>query len=287
MGNGSILKPGTVGIVGLGDQGTPIALCVLKAGWRLAFHARRQEVRDRFVAEGATALSLCDLGAASDILLVVVGDEHDMRCVVVESGLLAAMRPGSILVIHSSVPPAAIRALGRQAEPCGIHLIDAPVSGGRARSYAGDLVTLAGGDADAINTARPVMSAYSSTIARVGPLGSGQLMKSLNNYLYAAHLATAAKAVELIDALGLDPKVAAEVLPLCSGSSTAFAIQAARAFAATEHDKGGDRAAELLGEVVQILQTSARQAAVDIKLIDALVEDGLRALRSSREPGRM
>lgn len=106
-------------------------------------------------------------------------------------------------------------------------------------------------------------------------------MKALNNYLYAAHLATAARTVELIGALGLDPEVAAEVLPLCSGSSSAFAMLASRDFAVTEHEKGGHRAAGLLDEVVASLRTAAGNAAVDFSPMDTLVEEGLRVLRSS------
>lgn len=282
MGAGTTFpKHDLVGIVGLGDQGTPMALRLLQEGWDVAFHARRPDVRERFIAQGATAMSLQELGRASDILLVVVGDQNDVRNVVVESALLAAMRPGTILVIHSSIPPAAINALAKETQPQGVRLIDAPVSGGRARSYAGDLTILAGGDADVIDAARPVMSAYGSTIARVGALGSGQLAKSLNNYFYAAHLATAAKQIELIRALGLDPEIAADVLPGCSGASTAFAIQAARRFGPTQHDAGSERAAELLLDVVESLRSSARQGGVDLSLTDLLVEEGLQSLRAN------
>jgi 3-hydroxyisobutyrate dehydrogenase-like beta-hydroxyacid dehydrogenase len=171
-------------------------------------------------------------------------------------------------------------ALAAEVDPRGVHLLDAPVSGGRARSYAGNLTILIGGDADVIESARPVMATYGSVIARVGAIGSGQLIKSLNNYFYAAHLATAAKAIELIRALDLDVDVAAEVLPTCSGSSTAFAIQAARRSTPTAHDKGAERAGELLLEVVESLRVSARHAGVDLGLVDQLVDEGLRSVQS-------
>ncbi len=126
-----------VGIVGLGDQGTPIALCLIKAGWPLFLHARRPEVCDRFVQCGATYVPLLALGCHCDIVLVVVGNEQQVRDVVLTGGLLDQMRPGSILVIHSSIPPDAVRGIHAIAESHAVHLLDAPVSGGRDRSYAG------------------------------------------------------------------------------------------------------------------------------------------------------
>ncbi|SCW75702.1 NAD-binding of NADP-dependent 3-hydroxyisobutyrate dehydrogenase [Sphingobium faniae] len=252
----------------------------------LSFHARRAEVRDRFMSKGATPLSLPDLGRISDMLLVVVGDEHDVRNVVVESGLLDAMRPGAILVIHSSIPPDAVRALASQTEMRGVHLLDAPVSGGRDRSYAGDLTILVGGEPAVVDAVRPVMTAYASRIVRVGPAGSGQRIKSLNNYFYAAHLATAAKMIELIRAFGLDIEAAAEALPLCSGSSAAFAMQARHIFERTQHDKGVEHAMDLLTGVVESLRASARSAGVDLGPIDRLVDQGLAGERARAGIGK-
>src|SRR5262249_29426890 len=134
-----------------------------------------------------------------------------------------------------------------------------------------------------IEAARPALSAYGSVIAHVGPLGSGQLMKSLNNYFYAAHLATASKMVELVRALQLDLDAAAHVLPSCSGSSGAFAIQAAHRFHRPPHDKGSERAMDILSEVVDSLRKAARDAGVDLTLMDRLVDHGIAVERLTRD----
>jgi len=264
-----------VGIVGLGDQGRPIAQRVMAAGHALRFFARRADVRDEFVARGAQPCTVVELGRDSEVVLVVVVDDAQVRDVVVEQGLLGAMRPGSTLVIHSTVHPATCVDLARLAAASGVQLLDAPVSGGRDRSYAGDLTLLVGGDAAALKAARPVLEAYGSTLVHMGGVGSGQTAKLLNNYFYAAHLATAAKAVELVHALGIDVGAAAQALPRCSGASAVLAMQAARGFERTRHDKGTAHAVGILSEAVGALRGLAAKRGVELGVVDRLVDAGL------------
>lgn len=264
-----------VGIVGLGDQGSPIARNVLSKGLPLAFHARRAEVRDTFAGLGAEPLSPVELARNSDVLLVVVVAAGQVEAVLIGDGMLAEMRPGSCVVIHSTIAPDACRRLADKAARYGVHLLDAPVSGGRARSNAGELTIMVGGTAEAFGAVKPVLDTYSILVERMGPIGSGQMTKIINNYFYAVHLATAAKEVELVRALGLDLTAAARVLPTCSGSSGAFAIQAAAGFEPTLHEKGATYAMQILGEVVDLARTLADEAGVDLSLIDAIARRGM------------
>lgn len=271
------LTVNSVGIVGLGDQGTPIAQRVLSQGWPLAFYARRPDVRERFSALGARSLSLIELAAASDLLLVVVVDDNQVNEVLLEQGVLNALRPGSIIAIHSTIRPDTCLELGLAAAEREIHVLDAPVSGGRDRSYAGDLTIMVGGVAAALDAARPVFKAFASLIVHMGPLGSGQKAKILNNYFYAAHLATAAKMIELVYALGIDADAAAIALPQSSGASAALAIQAARRFERTRHDKGAAHALGILTQTVGELRAMAARAQVPLDGVDQLVDGALAA----------
>ena len=264
-----------VGLVGLGDQGTPIAQRLLSKGWRLAFFARRPDVCQTFTALGANSMALRDVAATSDLMLVIVVDDAQVREVVMRDGILESLRPNSILVIHSTVRPEACEAIGKVARTRQIHVLDAPVSGGRDRSYAGDLTLLVGGDEEALAAARPAFSAYASLIVHMGPLGAGQKAKLLNNYFYAAHLATASKMIELVTALGIDRSAAAQALPSCSGASAALAIQAARGFERTRHDKGSAHALSILSRAVDDLRTMASAAGVQLESIDRLINQAL------------
>lgn len=269
----------TVGIVGLGDQGQPIARNLLRAGWPLLFHARRREVCDLFADLGGIALSPAELAERADLLLLVVVDAGQIEALLLDQGMFAAMRPGSIIAVHSTISPDACRALASKAEARDVHLIDAPVSGGRDRSYAGQLSIFAGGEPGAIHCAEPVFASFARSVVRFGDVGAGQAAKLLNNYFYACHLATADKAIELIDALGIDRQAACSALPSGSGASAAFAMQAARGFERTRHDKGTAHAVKLLSSVVEELRALAGAAGVELGLVDRLAELGLEGER--------
>ena len=265
----------SVGIVGLGDQGTPIAERLIAHGGRLRFFARRGDVIERFEQRGATFATLPEIGKTCDAVLLVVVDAEQVCQVALEGGLLDQMRPGSILVIHSTIHPERCRGIGALAADRHVHVIDAPVSGGRDRSYAGDLLILAGGERPAVDAMRPVFAAYASRVAHMGALGAGQTAKLLNNYFYAAHLATAAKAIELVEALGLDKDAAAVALPHGSGASAVLAMQAARGFERSRHDKGSAYALQILSQAVAELRELAAISGVQMEPFDALVEYAL------------
>jgi 3-hydroxyisobutyrate dehydrogenase len=270
-----------VGFVGLGDQGAPMAERLLQAGFPLTIYARRPEVAARFVALGAQSMpTLSALGASADVVCVVVVDDRQVREVAEgEAGLLAGMRPGSILVVHSTVAPETCRAIGAVAAQRGVTVVDAPVSGGSPRARSGTLTVMVGTDVETFTRVRPVLAAFGSLVRHIGPLGSGQLAKLINNYMFAAHAAVAEQAVGLIRGFGLDEAVMAEVLPTGSGSSTAFVLAAERRFEQPVHDKGLDYAVQVLTKDVRLLQAEADARGVSIELTRQFVERGLGALR--------
>ncbi len=195
--------------------------------------ARRPEVLDEFPG-AARAASLRELGARSEIVGVCVVDDAGVEAVVLGTpdggaagdGLLAGMAPGGVIAIHSTVHPATCVRLGETAAARGVTVIDAPVSGGADAAEQGRLVVMVGGDRDVFERALPVLSTYGDPVVHMGPLGSGQLAKLVNNVMFTAHLALAQDAMELAQGLGIDPARLVEVLQRGSAGSFALGIVA-------------------------------------------------------------
>lgn len=213
-----------VGMVGLGDQGQPMARLYIRQGWPFTFFARRAEVIEEFTGLGGTfAPTMPELGAASDIVLVIVDTDDQVLDVVVDQKMYEGMAPGSVIVIHSTVFPDTCEQVATAARPFGVHVVDAPVSGGPQRTHDGELTMPVGCDDPAVFEAiLPVLDVTGTMVQRMGKLGSGQIAKLLNNLYYAAHLVTARDEALLVQKLGIDVEAAARLLPTCSGSSDVF-----------------------------------------------------------------
>ncbi|OBH29346.1 6-phosphogluconate dehydrogenase [Mycobacterium sp. E342] len=234
-----------VGFIGLGSQGGPMARRILEGGYETTLWARRAATLEPFADTAAkVAESPAALAAASDLVcLCVVGDADIDEIANGERGLLAAMRPGGVIAVHSTVHPNTCRELANEAAAQGISVIDAPVSGGGPAASEGRLLVMVGGDADVVERCRPVFATYADPIVHLGELGSGQTTKLLNNLLFTAHLATAATALSLAGALGVDPDRLTEVVSRSSGNS--FALNALGGIG------GLDRLAGVAGTLLQ------------------------------------
>jgi 3-hydroxyisobutyrate dehydrogenase-like beta-hydroxyacid dehydrogenase len=213
-----------VGMVGLGDQGQPMARLYIRQGWPFTFFARRPEVVSEFTGLGGVfAPTMRELGAASDVVLVIVDTDDQVLDVVVDQKMYEGMAPGSVIVIHSTIYPDTCDQVAAAAKPFGVHVVDAPVSGGPQRTHDGELTMPIGCDDPAVFDALvPVLDVTGEMVLRMGPLGSGQIAKLLNNLFYAAHLVTARDEAQMVMKLGIDVDAAAKLLPTCSGSSDVF-----------------------------------------------------------------
>ncbi|BBY02677.1 NAD(P)-dependent oxidoreductase [Mycobacterium seoulense] len=232
-----------VGFIGLGSQGAPMARRIVEGGYPTTLWARRRATLDPFADTTAkVAESPAGLAAASDLVcLCVVGDADVNE--LVDGELLAAMKPGGVIAVHSTVHPNTCRELAKKAATKGISVIDAPVSGGAPAASEGRLMVMVGGDADVVERCRPVFATYADPIVHLGELGSGQTTKLLNNLLFTAHLGTAASALSLAGALGVDPDRLTEVVSRSSGNS--FALNALGGIG------GLDRLAGVAGTLLQ------------------------------------
>lgn len=216
-----------VGFIGLGNQGAPIARRILAAGFPLHVWARRPEVASDFAGRGAVVSpSAAEVAARSDILGICVRTDDDVREVLLSepNGCLAAARAGTLVLLHSTLSPKTVVEVGAAAAARGLRVLDAPVSGGLKGAEAGTMTVLAGGAAEDLAHARPVLESFATNIPLLGPLGSGQLMKLLNNNLCYANVVTSIYAVDLARALGMDPAVAAAVMRVSSGASQGLEI---------------------------------------------------------------
>ncbi len=218
-----------VGFIGLGSQGAPMARRIAEGGFDLTLWARRPATLEPFADTAAkTAESPAELAAVSDLVcLCVVGDDDVREVVGGDSGVLEGLASGGIVAIHSTVHPDTCREIAESAAAKGVSVIDAPVSGGGQGAAEGQLLVMTGGDADVVERCRPVFATYGDPIVHMGPLGSGQVAKILNNLLFTANLGTAVSALELGESVGIPRDRLCEVIVRGSAQSKAFGSMAA------------------------------------------------------------
>lgn len=206
------------GFIGLGSQGGPMAERMLTAGFALTIWARRAEVAEEWLEKGASAAgSVAELGAACDHVGVCVVDDAGVAQVCDE--LIPAMRGGSLLAIHATILPESCEELATRCAARGIAFLDAPVSGGGPAASAGTLTVMCGGMADALEQARSVLDSFAGTIVHLGPAGSGQRAKIVNNALLAANMGLAHAAANAGATLGIDKTALMDLIKASSGRS--------------------------------------------------------------------
>jgi 3-hydroxyisobutyrate dehydrogenase len=172
-----------LGFAGMGTMGSGMAQNLIARGHSLAVWNRTREKAEA-INGASLAESLGVLASNSDILMICVSDSPDVAELVLgDSGLLAALRPGHLIVDHSTISPSVTRDLAAEVEAKGASWLDAPVSGGAEGARKGTLSTMVGGAASDFKRARTFLEAYSTTITHVGPVGSGQLVKLVNQIL--------------------------------------------------------------------------------------------------------
>jgi 3-hydroxyisobutyrate dehydrogenase-like beta-hydroxyacid dehydrogenase len=218
----------SVGIVGLGEMGLPIARKLLAQGRRLTFYARRPEIRSTLVALGATdGVSLGGMARCSDVVIVCVYDDDAVKEVCLgPDGVVRHLRAGSVLINHTTGHPATARSLSRHARVSRAHFLDVPVSGGPADIEAGRLTLLVGGRTDLLRRVAPVFECYADRIVAVGKVGDAQWVKLLNNALFSANLALVRDAERVISELGLPVGPTLDAITGGSGASRVLQLAA-------------------------------------------------------------
>ena len=195
-----------VGFIGLGAMGRPMALRLLASGHELAVWARRAESLAPLVAAGAVAcVSPAAVAARCEVVFTIVTSGADVAAIALgEQGLVHGLAADSVLVDMSTIAPAEARRLAAELAKCGVHLIDAPVSGGVVGAQDGTLAIMAGGEAAVLARVRPLLECLGRTLVHVGPSGAGQVAKACNQMVMVAAIEACAEALHLAAAAGVD-----------------------------------------------------------------------------------
>lgn len=203
-----------IAFFGLGLMGSGMARRLLGAGFPLTVFNRNAEKSKSFAAEGAhVAGSPRAAASEADVIISMVADDHAARSLWLgDNGALAAITPGMVCIECSTITVGCVRELAAAAAARGGEFLDAPVTGSRTHAAAGELNFLVGGPPATLEKIRPVLAAMSKTIIPLGPVGSGALLKLINNFVCGVQVASLAEAVAMIEHSGLDRAKALEVL---------------------------------------------------------------------------
>ncbi len=208
--------PHTIGFIGLGLMGKPMAANLLKKGFPLVVHSRSPAPVDQLVEAGASrAGSPADVARRATRIITMLPDSVDVaRVVEGTNGIFEAVRPGTILIDMSSISPAVARRLAEAARARRATMLDAPVSGGEIGAVSGTLSIMVGGDADAFAEVTPLLAAMGNPdrIIRIGEPGAGQLCKVCNQMVIGGTLAVVSEAFALARRSGVDPAKVREAL---------------------------------------------------------------------------
>jgi len=210
------IRPQKVAFLGLGVMGYPMAGHLATAGHQVSVYNRTATKSIAFCAEfkGSVHGSMPKAAAAdADIVFCCVGNDDDLRSVVLgEEGALAGMKPGAVLVDHTTASADVARELHAAAKMLGLHFVDAPVSGGQAGAQNGALTVMCGGDAAAFDAAKPVGMAFSKAFTLMGASGAGQLTKMVNQICIAGLVQGLSEAVAFGQKAGLDVNQVLDVI---------------------------------------------------------------------------
>jgi L-threonate 2-dehydrogenase len=214
-----------VGVIGLGAMGGGMAASLRRAGFDVHVFDVRSEAALRFAAEGGTACaSLRELAAACGVIVsVVVNAAQTQEVLFGEQGCAAAMPPGSVFVMCSTVDPAWSADLEARLAGQGVLYLDAPISGGAARAASGEITMMTAGAVAAYERCSPVLDAMAAKVYRLSEhAGAGSKVKVINQLLAGVHIAAAAEAMALGLREGVDPAALYEVITHSAGNSWMF-----------------------------------------------------------------
>jgi 2-hydroxy-3-oxopropionate reductase len=272
----------TVGFIGLGLMGRPMARNLLARGYRLIVHSRSRGPVDELVEAGAVrADSPAAVAAGAKRIITMLPDSPDVEQVLEgRDGVFGAVQPGTVLIDTSSIAPAVARRLAAHAEAHGVTMLDAPVSGGEIGAIHAPLSIMVGGDALAFAEVKPILDALGNPerVIRIGASGAGQLCKVCNQMVIGATLAAVSEAFALARRAEVDPARVREALLGGFAASRVLEVHGERMLA--RNYKPGFRAQlyakdmRIAAETLAATGTPAPVAGVVQQLVTAMVAMG-------------
>lgn len=199
--------------IGLGVMGHPMAGYLAKNGHDVTVYNRTAEKAAAWCAQhgGQSAATPAEAVVDVEIVFCCVGNDDDVRQVLLgDDGALATASAASIIVDHTTASATIAREVFAEAATRSVGFLDAPVSGGQAGAEAGQLAIMVGGDSEVFDTARPVMECYAKSVTHIGPVGTGQLAKMVNQICIAGVVQGLAEGLHFARRAGLDPAVVIE-----------------------------------------------------------------------------
>ncbi|MEL6584715.1 MAG: L-threonate dehydrogenase [Pseudomonadota bacterium] len=208
-------------VIGLGSMGYGMARSLLRAGHDVVGVDINAKAVADFQSEGGSRAALDDAVPMLDGVVVVVLNAGQAEAVLFGAeGIAPKLRPGAVIVNCPTIPPAAAQALEAKAQAMGLHYLDAPISGGAAKSARGALSIMASGAPEAFAAAQPILDATAETVFHLGDhAGPGSAMKAVNQLLAGVHIAAMAEAMTFGVTQGVTPQQFLDVIPQCAGSS--------------------------------------------------------------------
>lgn len=197
----------TIGFIGLGIMGKPMARNLLKAGYALVVHNRSRGAVAALVKDGAReAMNSQEIAERSEVIVTMLPDSPDVESVYEgPQGLFAGLKAGSLLIDMSTISPIVARRIAATAVTHGCDMLDAPVSGGEAGAIGASLSIMIGGSANAVTRAMPIFEKLGKNIVHVGDSGAGQVTKAANQMVVGTTIAIVAEALVLAAKAGVDP----------------------------------------------------------------------------------
>ena len=204
----------TVGFIGLGIMGKPMAKNLMEAGYELVVHNRSPEKAEELAGEGATAAgSPREVAEGCDVVITMLPDSPQVEEVLAgEGGVFEGVREGALIVDMSTISPVVTESLAASAKEKGASLLDAPVSGGDVGAIEGTLSIMVGGEEADFERAKPLFDVMGKTVTHVGPTGAGQVTKAANQIVVALTIEAVSEALVLGSAGGVSPEKILDVL---------------------------------------------------------------------------
>ncbi|MBP2367956.1 NAD(P)-dependent oxidoreductase [Pseudonocardia parietis] len=271
----------TIGFIGLGIMGGPMARHLAAAGHDVVgFNRSPEKTRALVNAGGRAAGSVAEAVAGADVVALMLPDSPDVESVLTD-GVLGTAEPGTLVIDFSTIRPDVARDLAGQAAEHGLRMLDAPVSGGQGGAENATLSIMVGGaDAD-VDAARPLLEVVGKTVVHVGPAGAGQTVKAANQLIVAGNIALVAEALTFLQAHGADLPAAVEVL---GGGLAGSAVLDQKAQKMLDGDFAPGFRVDLHHKDMQIVTSAAAQAGV-VTPLGALVAQLVAATRSAGDGG--
>ncbi len=211
-----------VTFIGLGVMGFPMAGWLQRAGLEVTVFNRTDEKADRWCSEygGIKAETAAGAASGAEAVFSCLGDDPDLREVILEQGVIEAMSSGALFIDHTTASADMAREIEKIGSAKGIQCLDAPVSGGQAGAEGGQLTVMVGGDNIAFEQAETLINSYAKTVRLVGPSGCGQLTKMANQIAIAGLVQGLAEALNFALQAKLDPEAVVEVI--CGGAAQSW-----------------------------------------------------------------